>query len=146
MPDTGTLTYGSAVKTALGYQDAVQRVRALLKDEGFGVLCEIDVAKTLHEKLGVGFRPYLILGACNPPFAHAALTQEAQLGLLLPCNLVVQADDEGCVVSAIDARAMLGLVGNPALIAVAAEIDARLARILERIRTSAEGTPSASSR
>lgn len=128
--------YGNQVSTALPYPAAVERVKTLLKDEGFGVLCDIDVAETMREKLGEAFRPYRILGACNPQLAHRSLSAEPQLGLLLPCNLVVQEIDGKTVVSAIDAGAMLAIVGNPVLDDVAREVNARLRRVLEAIASA----------
>ncbi|TAM61041.1 DUF302 domain-containing protein [bacterium] len=128
-----SLRYGNAVTTKLSYADAVERAKALLKDEGFGVLCEIDVTKTLKEKIGAEFRPYVILGACNPQYAHQVLSQESHVGLLLPCNVVVQQGAEGTVVSAVDASAMLSVVGRPELEPIAREVNARLGRVLERI-------------
>ncbi|TAM78400.1 DUF302 domain-containing protein [bacterium] len=130
---TTSLRYGSIVTTSLPYAEAIERAKSLLKDEGFGVLCEIDVAKTLKEKIGVDFRPYVILGACNPQFAHQVLAQEGHVGLLLPCNVVVQREANGTVVSAVDALAMLSVVGKPELEPIAREVNARLARVLERI-------------
>ena len=108
MNQTSDVKYGHVVETALSYGDAIERVKGLLKEQGFGVLCEIDVAKTLREKIGAEFRPYVILGACNPNLANRSLNAEAQLGLLLPCNVVVQELDGRTVVSAVDAQAMLG--------------------------------------
>lgn len=125
------LTYGRAVTVKLTFSQAVERVRALLKEQGFGVQCEIDVAKTMKEKLGVDFRPYLILGACNPQLALGALSAEAQLGLLLPCNVVVQEDGGRTVVSAVDASKMLGIVGNAELENLAQDANARLGAVLE---------------
>lgn len=125
--------YGKVVGTALDYNEAIDAVKALLKDEGFGVLCEIDVAKTLKEKTGADFTPYRILGACNPEFAHRALTMEPQLGLLLPCNVVVQVQDNRTVVSAVDARALLSIVASENLTSVADEVNARLKRVLDRV-------------
>ncbi|TAM85754.1 DUF302 domain-containing protein [bacterium] len=130
---TTSLHYGNIVTTRLPYAEAVERAKSLLKDEGFGVLCEIDVTKTLKEKIGADFRPYVILGACNPQFAHQVLTQEEHIGLLLPCNVVVQQGASGTVVSAIDASAMLSVVGKPELDPIAREVNIRLARVLERI-------------
>lgn len=126
-------TYGNVVTTSLTYQAAVDAATALLKDEGFGVLCEVDVAKTLADKIGAKTEPYKILGACNPQFAHQALSLESQLGLLLPCNVVVQVQDGRTVVSAIDARALLGIVGNDQLLGTADEVNGRLRRVLDRI-------------
>ncbi len=125
--------YGNVVATGLTFAGAVTRAKELLKDEGFGVLCEIDVAKTFKDKIGADFRPYTILGVCNPKLAHQALSVESQLGLLLPCNVVVQREASGVTVSAIDARALLGVVGRPELSAVAEDVNARLGRVLERI-------------
>jgi len=131
------MNYGKVVTTALGYEDAVERAKALLRDEGFGVLCEIDVAKTLYEKIGAEFRPYRILGACNPHLAHQALEREAQLGLLLPCNVVVQELSGTTTVSAIDARALLSVVGNDAMMSVADDVNERLGRVLDRLHREA---------
>ena len=125
--------YGRVVGTGLPYQSAVERVKDLLKDEGFGILCEIDVAKTLQEKLGVAFRPYRILGACNPPLAYQALSTDAQLGLLLPCNIVVQQDGGDTIVSAIDTRALMSVTNETSLLPIADEVNARLSRVLDRI-------------
>lgn len=125
--------YGKVVTTTLGYHDAIEAAIAALKDEGFGVLCEIDVAKTLAEKIHVEAEPYRILGACNPQFAHQAISLEPQLGLLLPCNVVVQVQDGRTIVSAIDARALLGIVGNAHLLSIADDVNARLHRVLDRL-------------
>lgn len=125
--------YGNAVTTPLTFEAALARTKAALKDEGFGVLSEIDVAKTLKDKIDVNFRPYTILGACNPQLAHRALRAEDDLGLLLPCNVVVAADERGTRVSTIDADLMMGMVGNNALIAIASEVNERLERVLARI-------------
>ena len=125
--------YATVVTTSLSHEEAVEQVTALLKQEGFGVLCDIDVSKTLKEKIGADFRRYRILGACNPDFAHQALAEEPQLGLLLPCNIVVQEEDGTTVVSAIDARALLAVVGRPSLLPMADEVNERLRRVLEGI-------------
>ncbi|MHB8703586.1 MAG: DUF302 domain-containing protein [Candidatus Tyrphobacter sp.] len=125
--------YGKAVTTRLAYEDAVERLKLLLKDEGFGVLCDIDVRTTLKEKIGAEFRPYRILGACNPTYAHQALTAESQLGLLLPCNVVVQEENGTTTVSAIDVRALMQVVGKPALLPIADEVNASLQRVLDKI-------------
>ncbi len=127
------LHYGSSTPTKLTFADAVARAKDLLKEEGFGVLCEIDVSRAFKEKIDADFRPYVILGACNPKLAKAALERESQLGLLLPCNVVVQQEQSGVVVSAIDAKALLGMVGQPELAPVADDVNARLRRVLERI-------------
>ncbi len=125
------MNYGKSVLTRLSFDEAVEGVKARLRDEGFGVLCEIDVAKTLREKIGAEFRRYTILGACNPHFALEALQAEPQLGLLLPCNVVVQELPEGTVASAVDARALLSMADNPGLAGVADEVNVRLGRVLE---------------
>ncbi|HUY40069.1 MAG TPA: DUF302 domain-containing protein [Candidatus Dormibacteraeota bacterium] len=129
-------SYGNQVKTTLPYSAAVERVKALLREEGFGVLCEIDVAATVREKLGETFRPYCILGACNPQLAHRAISAEPQIGLLLPCNVVVQELDGATSVSAVDAGAMLAIVGNPQLDGVASDVNARLKRVLDAISST----------
>ena len=111
---------------------AVDSVRAELANAGFGVLCEIDVQKTLREKLGVEQEPYLILGACNPSLAHQALTAEPELGVLLPCNVVVYREAGETRVSAVDPERMLSIVDNDDLAPVAAEVKARLTVVVER--------------
>jgi uncharacterized protein (DUF302 family) len=122
--------------TRLPFTDAVERVREELKTEGFGVLCEIDVQATLREKLGVEQEPYLILGACNPPLAHRALSAEPELGTLLPCNVVVYQRDGETHISAIDAERMLSIVGNDDLEPVAAQVRNKLAAVVERASTT----------
>jgi uncharacterized protein (DUF302 family) len=124
--------YTLTATTDLGFDETVESVRAELKEEGFGVLCEIDVQATLREKLGAEMEPYLILGACNPPLAHRALSAEAELGALLPCNVVVYRRDDVTHVSAIDAERMLSIVGNDALQPVAVEVRDRLAAVVDR--------------
>ena len=114
--------YTLSTTTELGFTEAVERVRDELKAEGFGVLCEIDVQATLKEKLGVEGEPYLILGACNPPLAHQALQAEPELGVLLPCNVVVYPRDGGHTSLPIDAERMLSIVGNDELSPVAADV------------------------
>ena len=115
------------------YEAALPRVVEALKAEGFGIITEIDVKKTMKDKLGVDGRPHVILGACNPKLAHAALAVEADLGLLLPCNVVVYETDAGTRVAVVNAEAMLGMVGNERLSPIAAEVQTRLDRVLERI-------------
>jgi len=128
-----TLPYGREVRTGLSFDRAIDRAKELLKGEGFGVLCEIDVTATMQEKLGETFRPYRILGACNPQLAHRTLVAEPQIGLLLPCNVVVQELDGETIVSAINAQAMIGFVGNANLVGVADEVTERLDRVLDAI-------------
>jgi uncharacterized protein (DUF302 family) len=124
--------YTLSTTTELGFPVAAERVRAELKAEGFGILCEIDVQATLREKLGVEREPYLILGACNPPLAHQALEAEPDLGTLLPCNVVVYRHEGETHISAIDAERMLSIVDNPPLAPVAAEVRRKLAAVVER--------------
>lgn len=124
--------YTLTATTGVPFADAVERVRTELKEEGFGVLCEIDVQATLREKLGVEQAPYTILGACNPPLAHQALTAEPELGTLLPCNVVVYERGGETHVSAIDADRMLSIVGNDDLAPIAARVRAKLADVVAR--------------
>jgi uncharacterized protein (DUF302 family) len=130
------IAYGFGATIDAPYDAAVTRVREALAAEGFGVLTEIDVAATFRKKLDVEFRPYIILGACNPPMAHQALSSELEIGLLLPCNVVVHAadDDSRSVVSIMDPEAALSLAGNPAIAPVAADVKARLQRVLDAVR------------
>lgn len=116
------------------FDDVVARATSALKDEGFGVLTEIDVQKTLKSKIDVDFRPYLILGACNPGLAHRALAAEDKVGVLLPCNVVVQdKGSAGIEVSAMDPAAAMSMIDNPEVRAVATEVRDRLARVLAAI-------------
>ena len=124
--------YTLTATTTSSFAGAVERVRAELKEEGFGVLCEIDVQATLREKLGAEMEPYVILGACNPPLAHQALTAEPELGALLPCNIVVYERDGATHISAIDADRMLSIVGNDELQPIAAQVRGKLAAVVER--------------
>ena len=128
--------YGFSKTVDLPYEDAVEKARAALKAEGFGVLCEIDIKEKLKEKLGVDFRNYVILGACNPPLAYETLQQEIGIGLLLPCNVIVyEADEVGkSIVAAIDAKTMLSVVGgNATLDAVATEVNEKLKRVVAEL-------------
>ena len=126
--------YGLRTTVPLSYDDAVAAVREALGREGFGVLTEIDVRATLKKKLDVDFQPYVILGACNPPLAHRALSAEPDIGLLLPCNVVVYAPPgEATVVAALDPVEQLKLSGNVTLDPVAKEVRARLARAVDAV-------------
>ncbi len=127
------MKYGSKISTELSFDQAVERAKAALKEQGFGVLCEIDVAKTMREKIGAEMEPYVILGSCNPNFAYQALRHEPELGLLLPCNVVVARRGDRTEIMAIDAGVMLGVTGNDAIQPVAAEVDARLRAVLAAI-------------
>jgi uncharacterized protein (DUF302 family) len=126
---------GMTVRLQTSYEEALQRVTEALKVEGFGVLTEIDVRETLKKKLDVDFRPYKILGACNPSLAYRALQTAPEVGLLLPCNVTVSQVEEGVVeVSLVDPIAMLGVVAHPGLQPVADEARARLERVAEALR------------
>ena len=129
--------FGISKTIELPYEEAVEKTRVALKDEGFGVLCEIDLKEKLKEKLGVDFRKYVILGACNPPLAYKTLQQEINIGLLLPCNVIVyEADEAGkSVVAAIDAKEMLSTIGgnNTILDSVATEVNEKLKRVVAQL-------------
>lgn len=131
-------SYTLTTTTELSFSDAVARVRDELAAEGFGVLCEIDVQATFKAKLGVDRAPYLILGACNPPLAHAALEAEPDLGTLLPCNVVVYEQDGRTHITAVDAERMVSIVGNDQLGETAKEVRRRLATVVE---LAASGAP-----
>lgn len=129
-------SYGFSRTVQLPFDEAVEKVRETLKAEGFGVLSEIDIDEKLKEKLGVDFRRYKIMGACNPSLAYKTLQEELHIGLLLPCNVIVyEADEEGrTVVAAVDASAMLSVVGEkPVLREVAHEANERLRRAVENV-------------
>jgi uncharacterized protein (DUF302 family) len=130
--------YGISTTIPVGYEQAVARTRDALAAEGFGILSEVDVAATMKQKLGADFRPYVILGACNPPLAHRALTAERDIGLLLPCNVIVYADDVPghSVVAAMDPVAALKLTNNDEITPIAEEVRNRLVRALEALATS----------
>jgi uncharacterized protein (DUF302 family) len=132
-------SYGFGAKLDMPYDEAVERTKEALSAEGFGVLTEIDVRATLKQKLDLDFRPYVILGACNPPLAHRALVAEREIGLLLPCNVIVYATDEAnrSVVSILDPEAALSLAGNASVEPLAAEVKARLERVLAALRGGA---------
>jgi len=126
--------YALTRETALSYEEADRRVREALKAEGFGVLTEIDVKDTLKKKLDVDFQKYEILGACNPPLAHQALQTEADIGLLLPCNVVVRELPDGrTMVEALDPVTQLGVAGNEALGPVAEDVRQRMQRVLDSL-------------
>jgi uncharacterized protein (DUF302 family) len=131
-----TTQLGFQAHLDLPYDDAVQRVTEALKSEGFGVLTEIDVQATLKKKLDADFRRYVILGACNPPLAHRALSANPAVGLLLPCNVTVYESDEGgSVVSIVDPNVMLGALADDQIVCdVAAEARAKLERAFQSLQ------------
>ncbi len=122
--------YSFGTTLNMPYEEAIKHVKEALKAEGFGVLTEIDVRRTLQEKLGTDMQPYVILGACNPHLAHRALVQEPEIGLLLPCNVVVRAEGNGSRVEIADPKSMLGIVGNEQLDAIAQEAAQKLQHAL----------------
>lgn len=125
------MDYGSTVTTRLGFDEAVDRTKAALADQGFGVLTEIDVQATLKKKLDRDVPPHLILGACNPQLAAQALEVEPDIGLLLPCNVVVRRDGDRTLVQALDPQVMVSLPGRPELQGVADEAANRLSAALQ---------------
>jgi len=129
---SATAGYTLTAATDTPFAQAVERVIAELKAQGFGVLSEIDVQGTLREKLGAEMEPYLILGACNPPLAHRALSAEPELGTLLPCYVVVYVRDGITHISAVDAERMLSIVGNGELQEIASQVRERLATVVAR--------------
>jgi uncharacterized protein (DUF302 family) len=128
------MSYNISRKVAGEFDAVIVRVKDALKTEGFGVLTEIDVASTLKAKIDKDFRPYRILGACNPNLAYQALSQEAHIGVMLPCNVIVQRYDDGEVeVSSIDPATAMQTVGNPALTGVARQVREALSRVIEKV-------------
>jgi len=130
-----TIPYGLKKTVRLSVEEADERLREELKSEGFGVLTEIDVASTLKEKLDADFRPYKILGACNPKLAHQALTAETDIGLLLPCNVVVyEGEEEGTsVIGVLDPRVQLGVTGRKDIDHLAEDVRSRMERVLSAL-------------
>ena len=131
--------YGFGTTVAAPYDETVERTRSALKEQGFGILTEIDVKRTMKEKLDLEFRSYVILGACNPPLAHKALSAELGVGLLLPCNVVVYDNQDGTSsVEAMDPEAALGIVGDdPAIAAVAREAKTLLRKAIDALSETA---------
>ena len=128
--------YAITRQTDLSLEQATERVRSELQSAGFGVLCEIDVAATLKGKLGIERDPYVILGACNPSLAHRAMEAEPELGVLLPCNVVVYEHEGRTHIAAVNAERMLSIVGNKQLAPIAEEVRERLAAVVQRAAES----------
>lgn len=128
------MSYHFSKKTDLSFDEAIDRTTAILKEEGFGVLTEIDIKATLKKKLDVDFRNYRILGACNPPLAHQALTAEEHIGLMLPCNVIVQEHENGKVeVSAVDPIASMQAIDNDSLGEIAQKVQGLLKKVIEKL-------------
>ncbi|HCA81410.1 MAG TPA: ABC transporter ATP-binding protein [Bacteroidetes bacterium] len=127
------MNYGISKTISLPFESAVEKVTEELKKEGFGVLTTIDVKATMKQKLGVEFTKYVILGACNPPFAHQALLVEEQVGLLLPCNVIVYEKAGKTVISAFDPLVMTKILENDGMNQIAEEVRTRLARVIEAV-------------
>jgi uncharacterized protein (DUF302 family) len=132
MGETKTYAFSTVLDTT--YEDAVSKVRDALKEEGFGVLTEIDVKETLKKKLDKEFRSYVILGACNPPYAYQSLQADLDVGLLLPCNVIVyETDDSKAYVAAINPAAALEVIQNQELREIAREVSEKLKRVIGKV-------------
>ncbi len=127
------MNYGISKTVPLSYEQAIEKVTAELKNEGFGVLTTIDVKETLKKKLDVDFTKYIILGACNPLFAHKVLQAEEQIGLLLPCNVIVYEKEGKTIVAAFDPLSMGALIDNPAIEPIAKEVRAKLEKVIAAV-------------
>lgn len=127
------MKYGYSKQVNLSFVDAVAKAKAALATAGFGILTEIDVKAALQQKLGVDCGNYVILGACNPPLAYRALQAEKEIGLLMPCNVVVYEDNGGSVVSAILPTVAMGMVSNPSLADIAQEGEEKLKRVIDAL-------------
>lgn len=132
------MDYGITIRMSAPFAEAVARVRDALKAQGFGVLTEIDVQATLRDKLGEEMEEYLILGACNPPLAHQALTADRRIGLLLPCNVVVRTEAGQTVIEALDPQTMVAVTGQASLQPIANEAAARLRTALDSLQDSGQ--------
>jgi uncharacterized protein (DUF302 family) len=124
------MKYGISKTVSLSYDEAIVKVTDELKKEGFGVLTTIDVKETLKKKIDVDVPPYIILGACNPPFAHKAIQAEQEIGLLLPCNVIVYEKENAVHVAAFDPHLMSAMIDNPSLKPIADEVRTRLQRVM----------------
>jgi len=127
------MQYGYKKQLAVPFEEAVEKTKEALMEEGFGVLTEIDVQATLKKKIGVTFGNYMILGACNPPFAHKALEAEKEIGLLLPCNVIVYEDKGKVFVSAILPTVAMGVVDNTELVSTSREVETKLITAIDSL-------------
>ncbi len=127
------MSYSFDKQVDLSFDEAIEKVTGALAEEGFGVLTTIDVKATLKKKIDVDFRPYIILGACNPAFAHKALLAEPNIGTMLPCNVIVQEDKGKVLVSAVDPMASMQAIKNEQLAAIAGEVREKLQRVIEKL-------------
>jgi uncharacterized protein (DUF302 family) len=127
------MEYGYAKKVDLPFADALARIKETLAENGFGVLTEINVQETMKKKLGAEMPPYMILGACNPPFALRALQAEKEVGLLLPCNVIVYEDADGVHISALLPKAAMSVVSNPELASIAGEVEQKLKAAVDAV-------------
>ena len=127
------MDYAMTARTAASFAEASTRIRSALQEQGIGVLTEIDVQSTLRDKLGEQMEQYVILGACNPPLAHRALSADRSIGLLLPCNVVVRAADDGTIVEALDPRTIAAVADHPELTSIAEDAAARLRAALDSL-------------
>ena len=127
------MDYGFSKSVDLSFEQTIEKVTEELKKEGFGVLTSIDVKETLKEKINVDFKKYTILGACNPPIAHKALLEEEELGLLLPCNIIVYEKDDKTVVSVFDPMIMTKVIDNKKIAPVAGQVKEKLERVLQSV-------------
>lgn len=126
--------YFSKRLNGISLEQVIEKVKAALKEEGFGVLTEIDVKSTLKEKINVDFKPYRILGACNPHFAYQALQKEDKIGVMLPCNVIVEENEDGTIeVSAVDPIASMQAIKNPELESIALQVREKLQRVIENV-------------
>jgi len=128
------MDYGITIRTLIPFAEAVARVRQALKDQGFGVLTEIDVRATLRDRLGQDMEDYLILGACNPPLAHRALDADRKIGLLLPCNVVVRTAGGQTIIEALNPQVMVQVAGQPSLTPVADEATSKIRAALDSLQ------------
>lgn len=127
------MDYGFSKSVDLPFEQTIDKVTDELKKEGFGVLTSIDVKETLKKKINVDFKKYTILGACNPPIAHKALLEEEELGLLLPCNIIVYEKDDKTVVSVFDPMIMTKVIDNEKIVPVAGQVKEKLERVLQSV-------------